>query len=121
MQILPPVGRQLAGRLKTGGFGAASLFRPDLNIRLGTYYLRTILDSYDGSLEAALAAYNGGKTRVDQWRSWGEFREPAEFIETIPITETRNYVQAVLRNAWLYRRIYIETPPSAPAPKTAGK
>ncbi len=113
MQILPPVGRQLAARLKIRGFGTASLFRADLNIRLGTYYLRTILDSYDGSLEAALAAYNGGKTRIDQWLSWAEFREPAEFVETIPITETRGYVQAVLRNAWLYRRIYMEKAPAA--------
>ncbi|MGH9629335.1 MAG: hypothetical protein ACRD7E_13530 [Bryobacteraceae bacterium] len=43
---------------------------------------------------------------MDSWRTWADFEEPAEFIETIPFTETRNYVQIVLRNADMYRRLY---------------
>ena len=106
MQVLPSTGREIGKRLKLRPVSAASLFNPERNVQLGTFLLRSLLDTYEGSLEAALAAYNGGKDRVDAWRSWAEYREPAEFIENIPITETRNYVQAVLRNAWLYRRIY---------------
>ncbi len=121
MQVLPTTGRQLAAKLKVKGFSTASLFNADLNIRMGSFYLRSILNDFQGAEEAALAAYNGGKTRVDQWRTWAEYREPAEFIETIPITETRGYVQAVLRNAWVYRRIYLEKSPPAPAGKSVAK
>lgn len=110
MQVLPATGRQLASRLKLKGYSAASLFTADMNIRLGSYYLRGLLDAYGGRLEPALAAYNGGKARVDEWLTWAAFREPAEFIETIPITETRGYVQAVLRNSWAYGRIYLGEP-----------
>ncbi len=106
MQIMPATGRDLSARLKITGYGSRSLFNASLNIRLGTFYLRNLLDQYGGNLEHALAAYNGGKSRVDQWLTWAEYGEPAEFIESIPLSETRGYVQAVLRNAWMYRRIY---------------
>ncbi|HSW49668.1 MAG TPA: transglycosylase SLT domain-containing protein [Bryobacteraceae bacterium] len=119
MQILPGTGRQLGRTLKAGNVGATSLFIPDLNIRLGTHYLRSLINDLQGSVEMGLAAYNGGKTRTDLWATWAEFREPAEFVETIPITETRNYVQAVLRNAWMYRRIYeVRTSPASPKATT---
>jgi soluble lytic murein transglycosylase len=75
-------------------------------------YYKQLLDSLNDRDAEALAAYNAGKSRVDRWSSWGPFREQSEFIETIPFIETRNYVQIVLRNADVYRRIY----ESAPAP-----
>jgi soluble lytic murein transglycosylase len=65
-----------------------------------------MLDAHNGDIHSTLASYNAGKSRTDRWRTWGEFREPAEFIEAIPFTETRNYVQSVLRNADFYRRLY---------------
>jgi soluble lytic murein transglycosylase len=92
--------------LKTRGFRTSSLFRPDLNIQFGCYYLRDLIDTHEGSREAALAAYNGGSLRAENWLTWATYKEPAEFVETIPFTETRTYVQAVLRNAWMYSRIY---------------
>jgi soluble lytic murein transglycosylase len=119
MQVLPSTGRGLSSRLKVRGFRASSLFNADLNIRLGSFYLRSLLDQYDGNQERALAAYNGGKQRVDEWLTWGSYREPAEFIESIPISETRTYVQAVLRNAWMYRRIYAVKDAVAAAEATA--
>ena len=114
MQVLPVTGRELGRSLKAGNVSAASLFNAALNIRLGTYYFRSMVDACQGSEEAALASYNAGKQRVDDWMTWASYREPAEFVETIPITETRNYVQAVLRNAWMYRRIYAVGPNSPP-------
>jgi soluble lytic murein transglycosylase len=57
-------------------------------------------------VEAALAAYDAGMTRAKAWLTWGDFQEPAEFMETIPFTETHSYVQGVLRNADVYRRLY---------------
>jgi len=77
-------------------------------LRLGTLYLRMLLDELGGSWEETLAAYNAGKSHATDWRTWGEWREPAEFVESIPFTETHDYVQAVLRNADMYRRIYAQ-------------
>jgi soluble lytic murein transglycosylase len=106
MQVMPATGRELSRTLKLGRFRTGLLTDPGYNIRMGTFYFRSLLDAAAGSTEAALASYNGGKTRVDDWLTWGPFSEPAEFVETIPISETRTYVQAVLRNQWMYRRIY---------------
>jgi soluble lytic murein transglycosylase len=105
-QILPGTGRELSRRLKVKAYGTASLFLPAVNLQLGTFYLKSIVDNLGGRWEAALAAYNAGPTRAKAWSSWGEFREPSEFIETVPFAETRNYIQTVLRNADTYRRIY---------------
>lgn len=105
-QVLPSTGRQLGRKLGIRGFHTSMLYRPEVNLNMGTYYLRTLIDDLEGHTEAALAAYNAGKSRAKTWLDWAEYREPAEFIETIPFTETRNYVQVVLRNADIYRRLY---------------
>ncbi len=105
-QVLPSTGRELYRRLKLGTFRTSVLTDPDVNLRLGTHYLRQLNQSLGGKWEQTLAAYNAGKTRVDRWKTWYDYREPAEFIETIPFTETREYVQVVLRNADVYRRLY---------------
>ncbi len=105
-QILPSTGRELSRRLKVKPYSTAQLFQPALNLQLGTLYLKSMSDTLGGRQEVALAAYNAGLTRARDWLSWGDFREPAEFIETVPFTETRNYIQTVLRNADVYRRLY---------------
>jgi soluble lytic murein transglycosylase len=122
-QVMPATGRELSRRIGLRGFRTGLLHTADTNLRLGTWYLKALLDSLDGSLEQALASYNGGKTRVLRWRKWGDFEEPAEFVETITIKETRDYVQIVLRNAQTYRELYAadpapayEAPPAAAAP-----
>ena len=115
-QVLPRTGRSLSRKVGIRRFSTSLLFRPDVNLNLGTYYVRSLLDQLGGSEELMLAAYNAGKSRVDVWVRWGPFREPAEFIETIPITETRTYVQAVLRNADFYRRLYGEREVASAAP-----
>jgi soluble lytic murein transglycosylase len=108
-QIMPSTGRELSRRLKMTQYSTAKLFQPSLNLQLGTFYLKSIVDSVGGRWEAALAAYNAGLSRARTWSKWGEFREPAEFIETVPFTETRDYIQTVLRNADMYRRLYGNT------------
>jgi soluble lytic murein transglycosylase len=105
-QVLPSTGRQLSRQVGMRSFTPAMLFEPEVNLKLGTIHLKTLLDQHDGSWEQTLAAYNAGKSRVTQWLTWADYREPAEFIETIPFTETRDYVQIVLRNADIYRRLY---------------
>jgi soluble lytic murein transglycosylase len=105
-QVMPSTGRQLSRTAGVRGFTASMLFEPDTNLKLGTLHLKALLAQHEGSWETTLAAYNAGKSRVDKWLTWAKYREPAEFIETIPFTETRGYVQAVLRNADIYRRLY---------------
>ncbi len=119
MQVEPSTGRELARRLKIKGYRTSDLLTPDRNMQLGTYYFRSLLNQLNGEVEMALAAYNAGKSRVDQWRQRGTFREPSEFIETIPIDQTRTYVQVVLRNADVYRRFYTGTQPGTPTEKEA--
>ena len=106
MQIMPATGRDIARRLGIGGFSTRRLRDPDLSMRFGTYYVKQTIDRFDGKLEIALAGYNAGPTRARDWITWENFREPAEFVETIPFTETRNYVQAVLRYREIYRQLY---------------
>ncbi len=105
-QVMPATGRELARKLKVRPFNAQMLYRPEINLQLGTHYFRSLLDQLDGRLEATLAAYNAGKSRAVSWLSWYEYREPSEFVEMIPFTETRDYVQAVIRNADMYQRLY---------------
>ncbi len=79
------------------------LYKPEVNINLGTDYLKGLLDKYNGKNHLALAAYNAGEHRVDAWlRSFGDVSDDI-FIEMIPFTETRNYVKKVLRNYYYYK------------------
>lgn len=127
MQLLPATGRELSRRLRLGKFSTSQLLVADRNVRLGTYFFHNLLNSYDGQVEIALASYNAGPGRANMWRTWGPFREQAEFIEAVPFHETRGYIQIVLRNADVYRRLYSGRLPDVPeyrakpAPKTKPK
>lgn len=117
MQIMPATGRELARRLAMPGFSRQTLFEPLNNIKMGTYYYKRLLDGLTGNWAHALASYNAGGGRVREWLSRGTLasdHDPAEFVETIPFDETRNYVQAVMRNAGMYRRIYGQAEPPPP-------
>lgn len=116
-QIMPSTGRALARRAGVRGYRVSLLKTPEANLKIGAYYLRQQLNQRNGSIEETLAGYNAGPSRVTRWKTWGDFREPAEFIETIPLTQTREYVQIILRNADIYRRLYS----GQPAPKRATK
>jgi soluble lytic murein transglycosylase len=105
-QVRPATGRQYARQAGLSRFTTQSLLQPAANLKIGTSYLRSMLDQHGGSVEQTLAAYNAGPARAADWINGKRFREPAEFVESIPFTETRDYVQAVLRNADIYRRLY---------------
>jgi soluble lytic murein transglycosylase len=105
MQLLPKVGSAVAKQQKLRNFSSAQLFTPEVNLQLGTRYFREMVDKF-GAFEYALAAYNAGTNRVDDWLGQGKYRDPQEFVESIPFTETREYVQAILRNANVYRQLY---------------
>jgi soluble lytic murein transglycosylase len=102
MQLLPSTARQLAKVEKVSFSGAADLFDPDLNIRLGTRYLGNMALHYDGSPWLATAAYNAGADPVGRWIDARDSLEPDFFIETIPYKETREYVARVLAFSVIY-------------------
>jgi soluble lytic murein transglycosylase len=104
MQLIPPTAQKLARQLRIR-YSRARLFEPEYNLRLGTVYFANLRKSY-GSVEAALAAYNAGEDRVASWEAGRTYDEPAEFVESIPFTETREYVQVVMRNGAIYRAVY---------------
>ncbi len=106
MQLLPSVGKSMAKRQKMKGFKTADLLNPTLNLQLGTVNLRQVLDRFGGQQEYALAAYNAGDVPVRQWMSSGDYKDIPEFVESIPYTETREYVQAILRNRQMYSALY---------------
>jgi soluble lytic murein transglycosylase len=106
MQLLPSVGKGLAKQMKIKHFSPDELLVADTNLRLGTRYFRQMVDHFGGQVEYALAAYNAGEDRVDDWRKNGNFADVEEFVESIPFTQTREYVQAIMRNAVIYKLLY---------------
>ncbi|HKD67024.1 MAG TPA: transglycosylase SLT domain-containing protein [Candidatus Binataceae bacterium] len=106
MQVRPVTARQYARQAGVSRFTPPALLQPAVNLKIGTLVLRDMLNQHGGRIEETLAAYNAGPTRAADWITWNQYREPAEFVESIPFTETRDYVQAVLRNADIYRRLY---------------
>ena len=105
MQLLPSVGKKMAHEEGITSFQTFQLLDPAMNIRLGTRYLRQMLDRFGGVQEYALAAYNAGDSRVADWQAAGPYSGIDEFVESIPFTETREYVEAILRNEETYRAI----------------
>ena len=106
MQLLPSVGKSMSKKAGVKGYSTNSLLNPTVNLELGTTNLRLVLDRFGGQQEYALAAYNAGDVPVRRWMVAGEYKDIAEFVESIPYTETREYVQAILRNREIYRNLY---------------
>ena len=102
MQLLPPTARWVAHRTGPSAVRAAQLEEPELNIRLGTYYLRYVLDKLDDLPALGAAAYNAGPRRAQAWRAAVPL-EGAIYVETIPFNETRDYAKKVLANAMFYQ------------------
>jgi soluble lytic murein transglycosylase len=105
MQLLPSVGRAMARQIGIRHFRTSDLLNPVINLELGTRYLREMLDEFGGQPEYAFAAYNAGDYRVTAWKADGTYHGIDEFVESIPFTQTREYVQAILRNEAMYRQL----------------
>jgi len=107
MQLLPATATFIAQRSGGTRFTTKDLATPQVNIAYGSYYLRYLLDEYGGDTLTALAAYNAGEGRVNQWLlqrgdAGGRITDPDE----IPFAETRDYVKAVLKARAEYKREY---------------
>lgn len=107
MQLLPSTAKGVAKKLGIP-FSESRLSDPSYNVRLGTAFVQSQLDNFDGSYVLALAAYNAGPGRVKEWNElFGDPRtsklDPIDWIELIPIYETRNYVQRIMENFQVYK------------------
>ena len=101
MQVMPATARWIAGKLGLKNYRNALIHQLDTNLRLGTYYMKTVLSQSDNSPVLASASYNAGPTRARQWRGDRPL-EGAIYTETIPYQETRDYVQKVMSNTYYY-------------------
>jgi soluble lytic murein transglycosylase len=104
MQVMPQTALKMAHQMRVH-YARVRLTDPGYNLQLGSRYLANLLESF-GAPEAALAAYNAGEDHVADWTTNQNYLETAEFVESIPFTETREYVQVVIRNAQVYRQVY---------------
>ncbi len=104
-QIMPRTGRGIAKDLKFPRYDTYHLYNPDYNVLMGTYYLYLMLKRFDNNPYLALAAYNGGPGNVSKWLKKG-YEDIDEFVESIPFSETRDYVKRVMQNYWIYKDLY---------------
>jgi len=106
MQLLPSTGKGLAKKIGDKHFSTAELLSPTTNLQLGTIDLRLSIDRYGGQVEYALAAYNAGDGPVRTWIAMNDYKDVPEWVESIPYTETREYVQSIMRNREMYKAVY---------------
>jgi len=108
MQILPTTGKWIAGKLGEKGFKKDHLWKTDLNIRYGTWYLRYLADLFKGDLYLASASYNGGQGNVQRRVEAGPHAHlpVLERLDRIPLPETRDYYKKVMGSHWNYVRLY---------------
>jgi len=121
MQLLPSVGKSMAKEEGMTHFETYQLLDPETNLRLGIRYLRERMEKFGGVQEYALAAYNAGDNRVAEWQAAGPYHGMDEFVESIPFTQTREYVEGILRNEETYRAIDAYAASLAKTNKGAGE
>jgi soluble lytic murein transglycosylase len=117
MQVMPATARWTAKKIGLASFQPHHITDRDTNIAIGTGYLKLVLDSFDGSLPLAAAAYNAGPGRPRNWRgqSGGPVMEAAIWAENVPFNETRDYVKKVLSNTTNYAALITGQPQSLKA------
>lgn len=109
MQVMPATGKWIAGKQGWSDYHSGWLTGIDTNVRLGSAYLRHVLDTLSNHRVLATAAYNAGPSRARRWRDAKPI-EGAIYTETIPFTETRDYVKKVMANAELYATLFDKRP-----------
>jgi soluble lytic murein transglycosylase len=106
MQIMPETANWIAGQMNEPGVSANDLHNPEVNIRLGCWYLGSLNREFEGHLPIVIAAYNAGLGKARQWVVSGSWDGSEKDLSRIPFPETRRYVRKVLKNYAAYRAIY---------------
>lgn len=104
MQIMPDTARHIRYKQGKKALPEKYVYNPKINVKLGQYYVGSLLEDFGGNLIYAICAYNAGPGNVKKWIDNGNAKHgPIAFIESIPFPETQNYVKKVLTNYWVYR------------------
>ncbi|WP_374033611.1 transglycosylase SLT domain-containing protein [Bdellovibrio bacteriovorus] len=106
MQVMPFTGHKVATLLGEKEFKAPLLLQPETSVKIGSRYLKRLMDRFENTIPLVAAGYNAGPHRVKNWLSSFGNLETDEFIEHIPFLETRNYVKRVVSNAYIYSQLY---------------
>ena len=105
-QVMPATGQGIAQNLNVGDFQESDLYRPAVSIRFGTFYFSYQAAVMNGSIHAALSAYNGGPGNAQRWAGGTTVADPDLFTESIDYGETRHYVKLVYGYYGTYQRLY---------------
>ncbi|WP_418792097.1 lytic transglycosylase domain-containing protein [Phosphitispora sp. TUW77] len=108
MQIMPETGAWAAEKMKLREFKPDDLYDPEINIKIGAWYISDLTNEFKGNKMVVVAAYNGGRGNVREWLEQGIWTGEHAGVDQIPFTETREYVKKVLRNYSWYRYLYQE-------------
>ena len=114
MQVMPATAKWTAKKIGLTSFTPDQITDKDVNVAIGTGYLKLVLDDFEGSMALAAAAYNAGPSRSRNWRN-GPVLEAAIWAENVPFQETRDYVKKVLSNTTNYAAIITGKPQSLKA------
>jgi len=106
MQIMPDTGKWIAEKLELTNFKEEIIADPEMNIRMGTWYLKKLSNDFNGDYILTLAAYNGGPGNVTKWLEDEKYSSDGENLHKIPFKETKSYVQRVRFNHKIYRYLY---------------
>jgi soluble lytic murein transglycosylase len=106
MQVMPGTGEWIAKKIGISKFDKDMLLDPKVNIRMGAWYIRYLLDEFGGDFSLVSGAYNAGETRMGKWRDRYAIEDLDEFIEQVPYTETRNHIKKVMHSYHVYRHLY---------------
>lgn len=106
MQVMPDTGRWAAGRSGLTGFVPGQLVSPEVNLRIGCWYLHYLEGEYKGNWVLVLAAYNAGKGNVEQWLAAGTWDGTWENLDSIPFYQTRTYIKETAGAYSIYQRLY---------------
>lgn len=106
MQIMPETAEWIAGQMDIPNFTPEDLHDPEVNIRLGCWYLHNLNQEFEARLPIVVAAYNAGRGKAKEWVVSEQWDGSAQDLDNIPFPETRQYVHNVLKNYEAYRAIY---------------
>ncbi|MCR1949486.1 MULTISPECIES: lytic transglycosylase domain-containing protein [unclassified Clostridium] len=106
MQIMDATGEWAAKEIGINYFMPSMLFDPELNIKMGCWYLKNLENEFDENLDLILAAYNGGSGNVNKWLNDEEYSLDGENLDYIPFPETKKYVDKVKANYNIYKYLH---------------
>ena len=113
MQIMPATGRELAGRLKIPRFSTKILYNPDINIQMGSWYMKSLMNQFNNNHALVAGAYNGGPGRMRRWIEAKKIPDLDEFVEDIWIDETRRHIKKVIDSYIIYQELYPKPAPTS--------